>query len=89
MKKNHSLINILFDPQTNGPLLMVINEKDKDFFEKDLIQENLYQKIQIQISNPESNESVILRSGVLTDLKRHFSSLLNSEAFHIYFSNLV
>ena len=33
--KNHSLINILFDPQTNGPLLMVINEKDKDFFEKD------------------------------------------------------
>ena len=35
MKKNHSLINILFDPQTNGPLLMVINEKDKDFFEKD------------------------------------------------------
>jgi len=30
-----SLINILFDPQTNGPLLMVINEKDKDFFEKD------------------------------------------------------
>ena len=34
IKKNHSLINILFDPQTNGPLLMAINEKEKEFFEK-------------------------------------------------------
>jgi len=34
IQKNHSLIDILFDPQTNGPLLMAINEKEKEFFEK-------------------------------------------------------
>ena len=35
IKKNHSLVNILFDPQTNGPLLMSINESYKGEFEEE------------------------------------------------------
>lgn len=31
---NHPLLNILYDPQTNGPMLMVINSKLKNSFEE-------------------------------------------------------
>ena len=45
--------NILFDPQTNGPLLMVIDKSKKDFFEKRFIEYN--ESKPILIGNFESN----------------------------------
>ena len=34
IKENHPLIKIIFDPQTNGPLLMAIDKEKKNEFEK-------------------------------------------------------
>ena len=46
---NNPYLDILYDPQTNGPLLMVIQENKKDSFEKDFL--NLYQRQPILIGN--------------------------------------
>ena len=46
---NNPYINILFDPQTNGPLLMIIDENKKESFEEDFI--NIYHKQPILIGN--------------------------------------
>ena len=46
---NNPYINILYDPQTNGPLLMIIEENKKDSFEEDFF--NFYQKKPILIGN--------------------------------------
>ena len=48
-EKNNPYIDILYDPQTNGPLLMVIEENKKDSFEKEFLK--LYQKQPILIGN--------------------------------------
>ncbi len=37
IKENHPLIKIIFDPQTNGPLLMAIDKEKKNEFEKEFI----------------------------------------------------
>ena len=42
-------LDILYDPQTNGPLLMVIKENKKDSFEEDFY--NIYQRQPILIGN--------------------------------------
>ena len=34
IKENHPLIKIIFDPQTNGPLLMAIDKQKKNEFEE-------------------------------------------------------
>jgi selenide,water dikinase len=46
---NNSYLDILYDPQTNGPLLMIIEENKKDSFEEDFLK--LYQKHPILIGN--------------------------------------
>ena len=46
---NNPYLDILYDPQTNGPLLMVIEENKKDSFEQDF--SNLYKKQPILIGN--------------------------------------
>ena len=46
---NNPYLDILYDPQTNGPLLMVIQENKKDSFEEDFL--NLYQRQPILIGN--------------------------------------
>ena len=46
---NNPYFNILYDPQTNGPLLMIIDENKKDSFEKAFM--NFYQKQPILIGN--------------------------------------
>tara|TARA_B100000900_G_scaffold127796_1_gene107985 strand:- start:2495 stop:4654 length:2160 start_codon:yes stop_codon:yes gene_type:complete len=46
---NSPYLDILYDPQTNGPLLMIIEKNKKDFFEEDFF--NLYQKQPILIGN--------------------------------------
>ena len=46
---NNPYINILYDPQTNGPLLMIIDENKKESFEKAFIK--LYHKQPILIGN--------------------------------------
>ena len=40
---DHPLKNILYDPQTNGPMLLVIKQQNRDRFEK-LYLEQLYIK---------------------------------------------
>ena len=47
-------LNILYDPQTNGPLLMIIDENKKDSFEEAF--KNLYQKQPVLIGNLISKE---------------------------------
>ena len=37
INENHPLIKIIFDPQTNGPLLMAIDKNKKNEFEKEFI----------------------------------------------------
>ena len=46
---NNPYTDILYDPQTNGPLLMIIEENKKDSFEKDF--SNHYNKEPILIGN--------------------------------------
>ena len=46
---NNPYLDILYDPQTNGPLLMIIEENKKDNFEKDF--SNHYKKQPILIGN--------------------------------------
>ena len=46
---NNPYLDILYDPQTNGPLLMIIEENKKDSFEKDF--SNHYKKQPILIGN--------------------------------------
>ena len=46
---NNSYLNILYDPQTNGPLLIIIEENKKNSFEEDFLK--LYQKRPILIGN--------------------------------------
>ena len=46
---NNPYLDILYDPQTNGPLLMIIEENKKDSFEKDF--SNQYKKQPILIGN--------------------------------------
>jgi selenide,water dikinase len=46
---NNPYLDILYDPQTNGPLLMIIEENNKDSFEKDF--SNHYKKQPILIGN--------------------------------------
>jgi len=47
--ENNPYLNILYDPQTNGPLLMIIDENKKNSFEETFI--NFYQKQPILIGN--------------------------------------
>jgi len=46
---NNPYLDILYDPQTNGPLLMIIEENKKDSFEKDF--SNHYKRHPILIGN--------------------------------------
>jgi len=46
---NNPYMDILFDPQTNGPLLMIIDENKKESFEEAFL--NLYNKRPILIGN--------------------------------------
>ena len=41
LKPNNILNDILFDPQTNGPLLIVIKRDKKEFFEEKFLEYNL------------------------------------------------
>ena len=59
---NNPYTDILYDPQTNGPLLMIIDENKKDGFEEDFIK--LYQKQPILIGN-------------LISKKEHWINLIN------------
>ena len=47
--ENNPYLDILYDPQTNGPLLMVIQENQKDSFEEDFL--NLCKRKPILIGN--------------------------------------
>ena len=47
IKENHSLIKIIFDPQTNGPLLMAIDKEKKNEFEEDFKEKCLSQPLLI------------------------------------------
>ena len=40
---NNKFTNILFDPQTNGPLIIVIDENKKESFEKEFFNVNKFQ----------------------------------------------
>jgi selenophosphate synthase len=46
---NNPYLDILYDPQTNGPLLMIIEENKKDSFEEGF--SNHYKKKPILIGN--------------------------------------
>ena len=60
--KNNPYLNILYDPQTNGPMLMIIDENNRDIFEKDFL--NLYEKNPILI-------------GSFTSKKEHWINVIN------------
>lgn len=47
LKENSILNDILFDPQTNGPLLMVVEKDKKEFFEEKFIEYNHYKPLLI------------------------------------------
>ena len=47
IKENHPLIKIIFDPQTNGPLLMAIDKEKKNEFEEDFKENCLSQPLLI------------------------------------------
>ena len=47
IKENHPLIKIIFDPQTNGPLLMAIDKEKKNEFEEDFKEKCLSQPLLI------------------------------------------
>lgn len=47
IKENHPLIKIIFDPQTNGPLLMAIDKENKNEFEEDFKENCLSQPLLI------------------------------------------
>ena len=49
IKENNPYLDILYDPQTNGPLLMIIDENKKESFEADFTK--LYQRKPILIGN--------------------------------------
>ena len=60
--KNNPYLNILYDPQTNGPMLMIIDKNNRDIFEKDFL--NLYEKNPILI-------------GSFTSKKEHWINVIN------------
>ena len=47
VKKRNSYENILYDPQTNGPMLIVLNRKKKEIFEKEFYSSYLFKPILI------------------------------------------
>ena len=47
--ENNPYIDIIYDPQTNGPLLMIINENRKNSFERAFL--NFYQKKPLLLGN--------------------------------------
>ena len=52
ISEEHLLKNILYDPQTNGPLLFSINKNHKDEFKKEsLLRENLEYKSSIGLTD--------------------------------------
>ena len=54
-KNFNKLINILFDPQTNGPLIVIIDKGKKDSFEKDFYNINKFQPNHIGYFSEKSN----------------------------------
>ena len=47
ISKNHPLKNILFDPQTNGPMLIAINRQNQKKFENYFLNETDFKPILI------------------------------------------
>tara|TARA_B100000989_G_scaffold157485_1_gene117624 strand:- start:1159 stop:3315 length:2157 start_codon:yes stop_codon:yes gene_type:complete len=54
-KNFNKLINILFDPQTNGPLIIIIDKGKKDSFEQDFYNINKFQPNNIGYFSEKSN----------------------------------
>ena len=59
-KKEQRLIKIMHDPQTNGPVLMAINKKFKNEFEKNFIKINHSNPIQIGTFTKQNKKLILI-----------------------------